>query len=145
MDILSNFSERLIELMEENDLNAERLGKRTNINPTVIRYWKKPEKDIYVSSLIKVADYFKCSLDFLCKRSETYLDYTPKECPPFMKWLPTVITENGKTTYRIFKDTRIKSSYFASWRKGAEPLLSSLGELADYLGCTLDRLVGRDR
>jgi len=145
MDILSNFSERLIELMEEHDLNPESLGKVMKVDPTTIRYWKKPEKNIYISNLIKVADYFKCSLDFLCKRSETYLDYTPKKCPTFMKWLPTIIKENGKTTYRVFKDTRIKSSYFALWRKGSEPLLSSLGELADYLDCTLDRLVGRDR
>lgn len=144
MDILANFSERLIDLMKENGLNAETLGKSMNIDPTVIRRWKRPEKDIFISSLVKIADYFECSLDYLCKRSDQYLNYTPKKCPPLMEWLPIVIKECGKNTYRIFEDTRIKSAHFALWRKGTEPLLSSLAILADYLDCSLDRLVGRE-
>ncbi len=145
MDVLKGFSERLIELMQENGLNAEKLSKKLGVAPTIIRRWCLPQKDIYYSNLLQVANYFNCSLDFLCGRSDIVLDFVPKECPPFMEWLPTVIKERGKSTYKIFKDTRIKSSYFAKWRKGREPLLSSLGILADYLDCSLDRLVGRDR
>ena len=145
MDVLKGFSERLSELMQENGLNAESLGKAINIAPPVIRRWCLPYKDAYYKNVVRVADYFNCSLDFLCGRSDVVLDFAPKKCPPFMEWLPTVIKERGKSTYKIFKDTRIKSSYFAKWRKGREPLLSSLGILADYLDCSLDRLVGRDR
>ena len=145
MDVLKGFSERLIELMQENGLNAVKLSKKLGVAPTIIRRWCLPQKDIYYSNLLQVANYFNCSLDFLCGRSDVVLDFVPKECPPFMEWLPTVIKERGKSTYKIFKDTRIKSSYFAKWRKGREPLLSSLGILADYLDCSLDRLVGRDR
>ena len=145
MDVFKGFSERLIELMQENGLNAEKLSKKLGVAPTIIRRWCLPQKDIYYSNLLQVANYFNCSLDFLCGRSDVVLDFVPKECPPFMEWLPTVIKERGKSTYKIFKDTRIKSSYFAKWRKGREPLLSSLGILADYLDCSLDRLVGRDR
>ena len=145
MDVLKGFSERLIELMQENGLNAEKLSKKLGVAPTIIRRWCLPQKDIYYSNLLQVANYFNCSLDFLCGRSDVVLDFVPKECPPFMEWLPTVIKERGKSTYKIFKDTRIKSSYFAKWRKGREPLLSSLGILADYLDCSLDRLVCRDR
>ena len=145
MDVLKGFSERLIELMQENGLNADKLSKKLGVAPTIIRRWCLPQKDIYYSNLLQVANYFNCSLDFLCGRSDVVLDFVPKECPPFMEWLPTVIKERGKSTYKIFKDTRIKSSYFAKWRKGREPLLSSLGILADYLDCSLDRLVGRDR
>ena len=145
MDVLKGFSERLIELMQENGLNAEKLSKKLGVAPTIIRRWCLPQKDIYYSNLLQVANYFNCSLDFLCGRSDIVLDFVPKECPPFMEWLPMVIKERGKSTYKIFKDTRIKSSHFALWRKGREPLLSSLGILADYLDCSLDRLVGRDR
>ena len=136
MDVLKGFSERLIELMQENGLNAEKLSKKLGVAPTIIRRWCLPQKDIYYSNLLQVANYFNCSLDFLCGRSDVVLDFV---------WLPMVIKERGKSTYKIFKDTRIKSSYFAKWRKGREPLLSSLGILADYLDCSLDRLVGRDR
>lgn len=144
MEILLKFTGRLKELMKENNLNAEKLGKVSGIASQQIRRYTKG-KDIYLSTLLRLADFFKCSLDYLCGRSETYLDFTPKPCPLFMEWLPTILSECGKTTYRIFEDTRIKSSYFADWRKGSEPLLSTLGILSDYLDCTLDRLVGRDR
>lgn len=145
MDVLAGFSERLIELMEENGLNAESLSKKIGVAPTIIRRWCLPYKDTYYSNVLKVADYFQCSLDYLCNRSDIVLDFMPKPCPPFMEWLPTVIKESGKTTYKIFKNTKIKSSYFSLWRKGRDPQLSSLGVLADYLECSLDRLVGRDR
>ena len=145
MDVLEGFSNRLKELMEENGLNAESFSKKIGVAPTIVRRWCLPHKDIYFSNVLRVAEYFNCSFDYLCKRSEIILDFTPKPCPPFMEWLPIVIKEQGKSTYKIFKDTKIKSSHFALWRKGREPLLSSLGVLADYLDCSLDRLVGRDR
>ena len=145
MDILSKFAERLIDLIKENDLNAERLAKFLGIAPTVVRRWCLSNKDAYISSLVKLADYFDCSLDYLTGRSDIYIDYIPKECPPFMEWLPLVLKEKGKTTYQVFTQTRIKSSYFTSWRQGGKPLLSSLGVLADFLDVSLDYLVGRDR
>ncbi len=145
MNILADFAERLSELMKENDLNAEKLAKVFGIDPTVVRRWCLPHKDAYISSIVKLADYFNCSIDYLCKRSDVFLDYAPKECPPFMEWLPVVLKEQEKTTYQVFTQTRIKSSYFTSWRQGSEPLISSLGVLADFLDVSLDYLVGRDR
>ncbi len=144
MNVLPKFSESLTELMRDSNLNAERLGKLTNISPAQIGRYTKG-KDISLAVLLRLAEYFNCSLDYLCGRSDVKLSFTPKQCPPLMEWLPAVIKESGKTTYKVFKNTRIKSSYFVNWRKGGKPLLSSLGELADYLECSLDRLIGRDR
>lgn len=143
MEILLKFAKRLKELMKENDLNAEKLGKASGIASQQIRRYCTGYKDIYFSTLLKLAEFFKCSLDYLCGRSNDYTDYVSCVCPPFMEWLPVVLKESGKTTYQIFTKTRIKSSYFADWRKGTEPLLSSLSVLADFLDCSLDRLVGR--
>ena len=74
MDVLKGFSERLSELMQENGLNAESLGKAINIAPPVIRRWCLPYKDAYYKNVVRVADYFNCSLDFLCGRSDIVLD-----------------------------------------------------------------------
>ena len=49
MDVLKGFSERLIELMQENGLNAEKLSKKLGVAPTIIRRWCLPQKDIYYS------------------------------------------------------------------------------------------------
>lgn len=44
MDVLKGFSERLIELMQENGLNAEKLSKKLGVAPTIIRRWCLPQK-----------------------------------------------------------------------------------------------------
>lgn len=144
MNILMTFGERLNELMKYNAQNAEGMGKLSGITSQQIRRYATG-KDIRISTLLRLADFFHCSLDYLSGRSEVFLDYIPHDCPPFMKWLPVVIKQSNKSTYKIFKETRIKSSYFALWRKGGEPLLSTLILLADYLDCSIDYLVGRER
>lgn len=98
-----------------------------------------------MSHLIAIADYFNCSLDYLVGRSDTYLDYVPKECPPFYEYLRELLAKRKVTKYRVNTDTRIKSSHFVDWKKGADPQLYSLVELADYLDISIDVLVGRDR
>ena len=47
MDILSNFSKTFKDLLEENELNAEKFGKTIGFDPTVVRRWCLPNKDIY--------------------------------------------------------------------------------------------------
>ena len=44
------------------------------VSDETVRRWKNGERDILLSQLVKLADYFQCSLDFLAGRSETVLD-----------------------------------------------------------------------
>lgn len=136
--------ERLAELMSENIKSSE-LASAIGVNTSSVNDWKRGKFQIYLSNLIKLADYFDCSLDFLVGRSETFLDYTPKPCPPFYPHFRKILKERGKNRYRMTKETRIKDSYFTKWSKGSNPHVVSLIEVADYLGVTLDYLVGRDR
>ena len=65
MDILSNFSERLAELMFFHDeMSSEELAKRTGIAGSSIRAWLRKETVPSYDKLIAVADFFCCSLDF---------------------------------------------------------------------------------
>lgn len=138
-----NFAAALRDLMDDKNVNAELLAKKLNVSPSTVRRWTYAETDIKLSSLLDVVGYFGCSLDYITGNSAEYLDYTPEECPVFMTWLPTVIKACGKTSYAIFKNTKIKSAHFYQWRNGGEPKLSTLSVLANYLDCSLDYLVGR--
>lgn len=136
------FSERLNELLFEKDL-AE-IAKRLNIALSTIYYWKSGEKEIALSNLIALADYFEVSLDYLVGRSDDDRKVPHMQCPNFGQRLREVMKEKGITTYYLRKNYKYGSKHFENWDKGADPLLSTLTELSDIFGCTIDYLVGRE-
>ena len=56
-----------------------------------------------------------------------------------------IIAERGFTQYRVAKDTGISLSLFGKWKEKPTSKISSdkLCAIADYLGCSIDYLVGR--
>ena len=66
---MSTFGERLKELREEKNMFATQLAKILEVESATISNWEKdirtPKKDM----LIKIADYFDCSLDYLVGRT----------------------------------------------------------------------------
>ena len=56
-----------------------------------------------------------------------------------------IIEENGVTEYRVAKETGISNSLFGKWKAHPTSQISSrnLVLIADYLGCSVDYLLGR--
>ena len=69
--------ERVQYLAKNQGLSVRELGNKLNIGPTTLYKWKKqtPKSDI----LIKVADYFRVSTDYLLGRSDDKYDLSPQE------------------------------------------------------------------
>ena len=82
MDNLSEFSERLSELMLFKNIKSEKLGKTLGISGSIIRRWLRGAKQPSLPNLIKLADYFYCAMDFLAGRSDAEMRFTPKTPPP---------------------------------------------------------------
>ena len=144
MKKLSNFNERLSELMQFKGIKSEELAKKIGVTGSVVRRWTYNDTDVQLANLIKLADFFNCSIEFLIGRTENMLDIVPKKSPPFNSHLYTVIKQSGKSTYSIRKNTKIKGYHLFKWKNGSDPKLSSLLELSNYLGYTIDYLVGRE-
>ena len=64
------FPKRLRELMEEQHLSQHQLSKSTNISQASIARWLSDERRPGIDSLIVLADYFKCSIDYLVGRED---------------------------------------------------------------------------
>lgn len=141
----AGFADRLAELMAEHALTTVSLGAALGVSDETVRRWRKGERSILLPQLVRLADYFHCSLDFLAGRTETYLDYRPQAMPPFFDQLRAVMAEKGATRYALVKALPIYDSYFTNWKHGKSPNLLTLILLADYLDVTVDHLVGRDR
>lgn len=59
-----------------------------------------------------------------------------------------IIKECGYTEYRVARDTGISMSLFSQWKKKPSSNIyssysSKLVAIADYLGCSVDYLLGR--
>lgn len=66
---MSTFTERLIELKTKNNLLQKDIAKGANLALRSYQYYEKAEREPTMSVLIKLADYFDVSLDYLVGRS----------------------------------------------------------------------------
>ncbi len=139
-------SERLKELMISKGIDNKTLSKKIGVSESTVSRWKSNCKYMHLSSALKIADYFNCSLDFLVGRSEAVIDFTPqKNYPDFYENFRKILDSKRVTRYEINKNTKIKSSHFSDWHRGSDPHIISLIELADYLEISLDYLIGREK
>lgn len=145
MRILSDFSERLTELMFDNNLTTDQLGTALGVNGSTVRRWKKSKRNISLYYALRLAEYFNCSLAFLVGHSENKLDFTPQPYPPFYERLRQVMEEREITWYRIVKDGIVSDNNLSTWKNGASPYLQSVIDIADYFGYNLDVFIGREK
>lgn len=83
MDILDEFSTRLKEQMEENNLTVMKLYELSGCPVSNISKWLNRKNCPLLPSLVKLADVFNCSVDYLVGRSDN-----PGVCPGSFKRKP---------------------------------------------------------
>ena len=138
------FSERLLELMSENNVTKEQIAKICGTDVDTVRRWIKGDRLITLKHLLPIVEYFQCSFDYILGRTDKFLNFVPQICPPFCEVIEKVIKICGKTKYQLKKDIRIYDSYYTNWKNGKSPHILTLTKIADYLGCSVDNLVGRE-
>ena len=73
----------LSEIMVEHDINIVQLGKEINADPSTLHRWFDSVRDVKLKTLIKLANYFECSLEYLCGKTHEYIKCKPR---PFCKF-----------------------------------------------------------
>jgi transcriptional regulator with XRE-family HTH domain len=79
-----DFSTRLYELREATDMKQSELAEKLNLKPSAISKYEKNLTQPSLSTVIKIADIFKVSVDYLLgissvKNPYTQEKFTPKE------------------------------------------------------------------
>lgn len=144
MELNGTIGERLTELMEEHGTDVKTLARQMNADPTTVRRWKRGATSLRAEQLIRLAELYSCSLEFLAGRSDRECGFSPKACPSFYSHFRALLQRKGVSRCEIHRNTRAKSSHFDDWKRGSMPSVAMLLELADYLHVTLDVLVGRE-
>nr|MBO4517679.1 helix-turn-helix transcriptional regulator [Clostridia bacterium] len=66
----NKFSEQLLALRLEANLSRAELSKKLNVSVRLISYWENGQRECDFDMLIKIADLFSVSIDYLLGRED---------------------------------------------------------------------------
>ena len=64
------FAERLLELRKEKGISQAALAKSLGVSYGVVCYWETDRSEPTAPNIVKIADYFGVSADFLLGRTD---------------------------------------------------------------------------
>ena len=141
--MVSKFAERLTELMDEADLNALELTTIIGCGNSAINRYRKGELPS-LNTLIRIADYFQCTTDFLLGLTEESTSQRFLPVPPFSERLPFLLKHFGVSAYRLQKMTGIGETTMRDWKKNISlPSIDSIIRIAEKLECSVEFVIGR--
>ena len=142
---LSNFAERLSELLFEHNINASQLGEELGCGNATISHYLTERYFPNLEMTIRMANYFNCSTDYLLGITEQSLSQNFKPCPPFGERFRAVCIEFHISRYKLHQLTNIPESVMRYWVNGkTSPSIVNLVKIAEKLNVTIDYLIGRE-
>ena len=138
---MTEFEERLSELLEENNLSRLKLANIINITSTTINGYFNKNYYPTIDIAIKMANYFNCSLDYLFgltdKRNKVNLNNQD-----FLHNFNLLLNENKLSISKAMKNLQMSEYNYYRWKKGMFPKTNNLVDIAKYFGTSIDFLVG---
>lgn len=67
---MNNFATRLKELRTEKQISRSVLAKDLSVSVRLISYWENSKRECDFKTLIKIADYFGVTIDYLLGRTD---------------------------------------------------------------------------
>ncbi len=144
-EVLSKFAENLDTLIFDAGLDGKSFAACVGISKTAVYSYLNDRKLPSIGAALKIADYFDCSVEFLLGREPERRHGVFYPCPPWKERLAFLLQHYGVTKYRLCKEVPITHSIIFAWQKGAVPELSYIIRLADYFGCSVDFVLGREK
>ena len=130
--------------MEEVEIKAPALARLTGIDASTILTLLRGDGLPYVDTLVTLADYFKCSTDYLLGLTDRLTEENFKQRPPFAEQLTFLLNHFKVTKYRLEKQTGFSEKTVNRWHNGkTQPTVDSLIRLAKYFDCSVDFVLGR--
>ncbi|MDE6275933.1 MAG: helix-turn-helix domain-containing protein [Clostridia bacterium] len=144
MDILSNFAENLNDLLLEHNLDAKKLSLTLGMGKASITRYINKDRVPTIEYLVKIADYFKCSTDYLLGLEDEIYSQTFLLCPPFAERLTFLLKYFKYSAYKLYHNNGISKSAYYKWKNGVSlPSLENVIKLAQIFGCSVDFVIGR--
>ena len=134
---------RLRGLRKGKDLNQAQIAAVLRISQRGYSKYETGENDIPTQVLLRLADFYGVSVDYLLGRDETPTAQPPRGGSGRLQ-LAALRREHGMTQAQAAAMLGCSASLYARYERGERPLPLPLAvKLADLYGVTLDRLAGR--
>lgn len=149
MEITKAFSERINELIDETGLSLENLSRAAGVSVFTLFHLKAQNNPKLPSTkvLLKLADYFQCSLAFMLGQEEYNSLSAPKtELPKFSVRLKELL-EAKELKFFLMKKSSLQKDFpsLYNWLSGKYiPNVYNLMRLSALLDCSVDYLLGRE-
>ncbi len=144
MEHSEEFKQRFLELISDLDCKKSEIPKLLNIDYNV--YIKITEFGIIPKPvvLIRIADYFNISIEYLLGRSNNSYFIKAENVTTFLERYQALKVENNLTDYAIAQKLHITTSYTTNWKnKKYMPSIINLIELSETFKVSIDYLLGR--
>lgn len=138
---MTEFQERLQDLIIENNLNRYKLSKILNISSTTVNgYFNKnyyPEIEIAK----KISKFFNCSLDYLFGLSDE-IKNTNTNKKSFIENFQQLIKQKNLSIKNALEGLKMSEYNYYRWKDGKFPKTSNLIDIAKYFDISFDWLIG---
>ena len=141
---LEIFADRLSDLIFDSKKSVTEVANEMGINKSTLYEYLLRERIPRLSSIVKIADYFNCSTDFLLGLEDEISGLVFKECKPFPEQFKEILSYFNISRYRLQKMTGLAESVLFYWSKGQKtPTLESVLLVCEKLDCRVDFFIGR--
>lgn len=146
MYIMSNFGERLKELVFDNKImRIEDFCNTIEVGRTDFYRWWSNTTIPSVENIIKLADAFHCTIDFLIGKADDNYSTTFKPIPPFPQQLRSIMAEYKTNPHKLSREAKLSRASIYEWLNGTSVIsIESLIKIAEILDCSIDYLIGRE-
>lgn len=141
---LSNFAESLSELIAETKLTPSNFADKIGCGKGTISRYLSGNKMPSVELLLRLADFFQCSTDYLLGLETEIYPRVFKTPIPFQQRLPQLCKELNTTKAEIKRKCGFAESAIYFWQSGErKPSVESIYKIAVAYECSVDFILGR--
>lgn len=147
---LKDFASRLNQLIKDDNLSKKGLAKKAGVQQKSILNYVNGKFYPRYDSLIKLANTFEVSTDYLLAIENysfaEHFDNNPIDKVPniFRTRLKELIDSKGITEAQLSRALNIEQSTVSKWHhQKTMPEIDLVIKIAQFFGCTIDFLLGR--
>ncbi len=144
---MSKFSESLKDLIIEHNYSQNFIANNAGISTSDISDYCNGTLP-NINNLIKLSDFFNCSSDYLLGLTDnignkSIIKNIEFSINGFFDRLDKLLSVKNLTYYKLAKLAGIHKNTIYNWKSDRNPSVETLIKLADYLGTSVDYLIGR--